>query len=87
MELIRCPVSNAERQDILYDLAVTRLGVKDVQSLHTRPPLPSNERMQGLWNGNPWIVTASGSGMSEDDAGAWLLPYWMARFFGVLNHS
>lgn len=87
LELIRWPVSNAERQDILYDLAVTRFGFKDVQSLHTRPPLPSNERMQGLWNGNPWIVTASGSGMSEDDAGAWLLPYWMARFFGVLNHS
>ena len=84
-ELVCWPTSNEERKDILYDLAVTRFGKAHIQSLHIRSPLPTNERGQGLWNANPWVVAATGDGMSEDDAGAWLLPYWMARYFNLFS--
>ena len=45
--------------------------------------LPGNERTQMMWNGDPYDLTG-GNGMAEDDAGAWLLPYWMARHYGLI---
>ena len=45
--------------------------------------VPANERSQGLWNADPYSVSG-GSGMDEWDAGAWLLPYWMARYHGLI---
>jgi hypothetical protein len=47
--------------------------------------LPANERDQGRWNGDPYTLDDGGDGMSEMDGGAWLLPYWMARVFGVVG--
>lgn len=44
---------------------------------------PANERAQGRWNADPYDLDG-GSGYSENDAGAWLLPYWMARAFGII---
>eukprot|EP00943_MAST-04B_sp_MAST-4B-sp1_P004601 g4601.t1 len=83
LELITWHTSNIKRKDLIYDRDVTRFGIKNVQTLHTKPPVPNNERGQGLWNGNPWDVAPTGNGMSEYDAGAWLLPYWMARYFSL----
>eukprot|EP00943_MAST-04B_sp_MAST-4B-sp1_P001535 g1535.t1 len=83
-ELIDWPVSNKHRIDIVYDLAVTRFHKTHIQSLKTRAPLPANERCQYRWNANPYIVQDCGSGMSESDPGAWLLPYWMARYYGLI---
>ena len=45
---------------------------------------PANERVQGRWNGDPHDLDG-GSGYSEMDGGAWLLPYWLARAFNLLT--
>ena len=45
--------------------------------------LPANERTQLRWNGDPFDLV-DGSGYTEYDPGAWLLPYWMARYHGLI---
>jgi len=84
LELIEWPVDNSHRSDVLVEPYSDRFGKKHSQSLHTRSPLPANERQQGRWNANPWDISPAGDGMVEMDPGAWLLPYWLARFHGIL---
>ena len=84
-ELIDWPVSNSHRIDIIYDLSkTTRFHKSHIESIKTRAPLPANERCQYRWNANPYIIQDCGSGMSESDPGAWLLPYWMARYYDLI---
>ena len=64
---------------------VDRFGKAHVESTHSRPPLPANERRQYRWNSDPYNVADGGDGMSEADPGAWLLPYWMARYHELLS--
>ncbi len=45
--------------------------------------LPANERGQLRWNTSPYQLD-SGGASSEMDPGAWLLPYWLARWTGML---
>ena len=85
-ELIDWPNDNDNRQDILYESTATRFNVQHTQSLKSRPPLPANERRQYRWNANPYVVgPPSGTGTTEGDPGAWLLPYWMGRWSGLLD--
>ena len=51
----------------------------------TTPPLPANERKQYRWNANPWDVADGDDGMDEAEPGAWLLPYWLARYHGLVS--
>ena len=44
---------------------------------------PATWACQGRWNGDPHDM-GGGSGWSEDDPGDWLLPYWMARYYGLI---
>eukprot|EP00041_Stephanoeca_diplocostata_P038771 m.1553094 g.1553094 ORF g.1553094 m.1553094 type:complete len:862 (+) comp25268_c1_seq3:151-2736(+) len=85
LDLIEWPVSNTARQDIFYERGANRFGKTHVDSTKTRSPLPANERTQSRWNANPYEVGDGGDGMSEQDPGAWLLPYWMGRFYGILS--
>ena len=78
---------NSHRIDILYEDSQNRFGAKRTDSLHSRSPLPAHERRQGRWNSDPYDVTDGGSGTSEMDPGAWLLPYWMARYYGAISAS
>ena len=41
---------------------------------------------QFRWNHNPFTLDG-GSGTTEFDPGAWLAPYWMARYHGILSSS
>ena len=84
-ELIEWPVDNSQREDVVYERSVDRWDHTHTQSSHARSPLPANERRQGRWNANPWDITAGGDGRVEMDPGAWLLPYWMARYHGLLS--
>ena len=37
------------------------------------------------WNGNPYQPDGgTPEGRSEEDGGAWLLPYWMGRYYGMI---
>jgi hypothetical protein len=61
-----------------------RFGVPGTESSKTRPPLPANERRQFRWNRSPFEVADGGDGVTEYDPGAWLLPYWIARFHNLI---
>jgi len=84
LELIEWPVSNAHRIDLVYEVGADRFGREHNELLHTRSPLPANERRQYRWNANPYEVSDGGNGLTEGDPGAWLLPYWLGRWIGVL---
>ena len=85
-DLIDWPNDNSKRNDIVYESTETRFNVPHIESLKSRPPFPVNERRQYRWNANPYVVgPPGGNGMTEGDPGAWLLPYWMGRWSGVLN--
>ncbi len=47
--------------------------------------LPASERRIMRWNGNPYQADGgSPDGNSEDCGSAWLLPYWMGRYHGLV---
>jgi hypothetical protein len=80
MDLVTWGVKNAHRRDIDVDPRRDR---------HRRPQaltlLAPDERPVMKWNENPFRLDAGGSGMSEDDGAAFLLPYWMGRHHGFLQ--
>ena len=81
LELISWPMTNAHRLDIVYTGQADRFGKKNTANR----VIPANERGQGRWNGSPFDVSDSGNPNSEMDPGAWLLPYWLARYHGLLG--
>ena len=80
-------VNNSQRIDLEFEGGSDRFGHHGHELKHTRPPLPANERRQTRWNANPWDVSDGWDGMIEADPGAWLLPYWMARYHGLLANA
>eukprot|EP00043_Microstomoeca_roanoka_P019783 m.229726 g.229726 ORF g.229726 m.229726 type:complete len:770 (-) comp17056_c4_seq1:240-2549(-) len=80
LELIDWPVKNSDRRDIFIDSEEDRSGQQGGDSLRV---LPANERPQLRWNSNPHDLDG-GSGFSEGDPGAWLWPYWIARYHGII---
>ena len=87
-DLIDWPNDNSKRNDVIYESTETRFNVPHIESLKSRPPFPVNERRQYRWNANPYVMDPpGGTGMTEGDPGAWLLPYWMGRWSGVLSAS
>lgn len=73
---------NSHRLDISVDPEPNRDYLYGRETLTV---LPANERSQFRWNSNPYDMDGGGAGGSEFDAGAWLLPYWMARFYGLFE--
>lgn len=74
LEQVDWPTDNTLRQDIFLD--PTEPG-------EALTVVPANERTQGRWNGDPYDLVG-GSGYNEMDPGAWMLPYWMARYYGLI---
>jgi hypothetical protein len=80
-ELIEWQVRGTHRHDVTVrrDDSEGRVQVETVQAL------PISERRLMRWNGNPYEPDGGGpSGTHEDDASAWLLPYWMGRYHGLI---
>ena len=80
LELVDWPTANSQRLDITIDTEADRFGGNGNDALEV---LPANERSQFRWNGNPHDLDG-GNGKNEGDPGAWLLPYWMARYHGLI---
>ena len=80
LELVDWPFDNAHRLDVRQRIGLTRFGRPQLERV-----LPANERWQDRWNGNPYVLNGGGSGMTQSDPGAWLLPYWMGRFYGLIG--
>lgn len=80
VELVDWPTQNSHRQDLARDPNADRFGIQGDATV----VLPMYEREQGRWNADPFSMDGGG-GMGEADPGVWLMPYWMARFWGVLG--
>ena len=77
-ELISWPVRNSHRHDVTLRRAQ---GGRNQLSLER--VLPMSERTTWRWNRNPYQPDG-GNALNEEDAAAFLLPYWMGRYHGIL---
>lgn len=63
-----------------------RLSIRTLKKWFTLACIFILSRSQGRWNGDAWDVTnGNNNGMIEMDPGAWLLPYWLARYYGLIT--
>ena len=46
---------------------------------------PYDERMPERWSENPFAYAQGGDGHAESSGTFWLLPYWMARYYGLIR--
>lgn len=79
LDSIDWPVPAAHRLDVSLNRYPDRFGKPQIEQL-----LPPDERRLTRWNANPYRADG-GSGTYALDPGAWLLPYWMARYHGLIN--
>lgn len=72
---------NSHRFDITLDASKGRFG--EWQSTQI---VPYSERVVMRWNGNPYRLDGGDpQGRREDDASAFLLPYWMGRYHRLIE--
>lgn len=81
LELVDWPVQNSLRHDIQFSPSLNRFQQTNSDSIRV---LPANERVQSRWNSNPHDLDG-GFGLTEGDPGAWLLPYWLSRYHGLIE--
>ena len=79
LDLIDWSVKNSHRADVELDFMSGRFG--ELQSVHV---LPYDELPALKWNGNPYRLDDGGGGHSEGDGVHFILPYWMARYYGYI---
>lgn len=80
-ELINWQARGSHRHDV--EMRVRR-GEGRARTQATRA-LPPSERRLMKWNGNPYQCDGgSPEGHTEEDGSAWLLPYWMGRYHGLI---
>ena len=80
MDTISWSVRNSHRDDLVKATTPDRFGRREFVTL-----LPPDERPVMRWNANPFVVDGGNGGRSEDDGAAFLLPYWMGRYYGFLR--
>jgi hypothetical protein len=80
MDLVSWEVRNSHRLDLPMNPAADRFGKTESLTL-----LPADERPMMKWNGNPFVVDGGDAGRSEDDGVFFLLPYWMGRYYGLID--
>ena len=74
-------VDVAGRTDTLIDPVPDRFGKPQVLQV-----LPIDERPMAKWNANPYSIgSTQWDAHAEEDGGAYLLPYWMARYHGFIK--
>ena len=87
LEWVEWATNNTHRLDIYFQ---KDSHGRDKGLLTT--PLPNNERHQLRWNGPAYSLGSTGDvtkgalgGGVEVDTGAWVCPYWMARYYGIIS--
>lgn len=73
---------NSHRADVTFAPRSNRFG-KTVML----QSLPVDEYSFAKWNADPLVPDAGGDGREEDDGAAYLLPYWMGRYHGLIGES
>lgn len=77
LEQIAWDTENSVRSDVRFNPNVNRDQQHWTQSVRV---LPGRERSQFRWNADPFALDAGDGGGVEFDPGAWLAPYWLARW-------
>jgi hypothetical protein len=71
-------VKNSDRSDV-------RLNPDATDGLLSQTVLPYGERRTMQWSDNPYALDGGDDGKTEYDGTAWLLPYWMARHWRIIE--
>jgi len=79
VDTIEWTVKNSGREGVKMGAAADRFKRAQAVTL-----LPADERPVMKWNSNPFDIDGGSEGRSEDDGAAFLLPYWMGRYYGFL---
>jgi len=72
-------IDNSERLDVFWDPELSRNYTPDLLTF-----LPWDEKYMFRWNSDPYRPGPAGSSHNEFDPSAWLLPYWMARYYKLI---
>jgi hypothetical protein len=79
LDIIKWGVQNSQRWDLRKNPLTDRFGKPQATK-----PIPVDERGITKWNSNTFLFDYPGNGTTEDDGAAWLLPYWMGRYHGLI---
>ena len=79
-ELILWGLDKSHRWDRDEDPKTDRFG-----NLQNKFVFPYSERQAMRWAGNPYAYSQRGNGHSESSGTFWLLPYWMERYYGIIE--
>ncbi len=79
LDLISWRIDNSKRED----LHVTRKPI--LEELQTSRLVPPSERAVMRWDRNPWQAVTGDGGYSERDGAAWMLAYWVGRYYGFIE--
>jgi hypothetical protein len=79
VDTIEWTVKSSNREGAIMDAAPDRFGHRQAVAL-----LPPDERPVMKWNSNPFDIDGGSDGCGEDDGAAFLLPYWLGRYGGLL---
>lgn len=80
LELVDWQMLNSHRADVDIDERYGRHG-----ELQSREIVPYDERADFRWNHNPYRLDGGGRGLCEYDGAHYLLPYWLARYHGLIS--
>jgi uncharacterized protein (TIGR03437 family) len=71
------------RRDFFVDLSKT-VPVCGTEAC-TPVPVPQRPPTDFLWQRDPFQLSGGGSGLIENNGIDYILPYWMARYYGVIS--
>jgi glycerophosphoryl diester phosphodiesterase len=73
-------VRNSPRQDLALAPGLDRFGLAQATTA-----LAPNERRVIKWNGNPFQLDGGDGGRTEDEGVFLLLPYWLGRYYHLID--
>jgi hypothetical protein len=69
---------NSQREDVRL------VRAPEIEPLQTDRLMPPSERAVMRWDRSPWKAVGGSDGTNEQSPTAWLLPYWMGRYYGFI---
>lgn len=82
LDLVAWSVRNSARADVVADQHLDRFGRKQSAAV-----LPYTETPALKWSENMYLLDDNAGGGGEIAPTFWLLPYWMARYYGYIRQQ
>jgi hypothetical protein len=83
LDLVEWTMTNSQRADIQVNPIPNLEG--QALSDTSLPPLPAGQRAIAKWSDDPYVLDAGAAGLVEEAGTYWLLPYWLARYYGFIE--